>query len=134
MGFTFKKGSEKGGVSRRCLERPLVEYAPLGVRPNETLGTPPGPQLSGKCSPVSQTEKIVPVLRVSFWKGVEERLLRSSAFLRVLASSAFQEGNLLEPPLQKDTLWTGTVFFHLSVGNLPETTGESTGGAQGASD
>ena len=40
MGFTVKKvlrrvlrrGSEKG-VSRRCLERPLVEYAPLGVRP-----------------------------------------------------------------------------------------------------
>ena len=41
MGFTVKKGSEKGsqrlrrgsekGVSRRCLERPLVEYAPLGV-------------------------------------------------------------------------------------------------------
>ena len=41
MGFTVKKGSEKGvlrrgsekGVSRRCLERPLGEYAPLGVRP-----------------------------------------------------------------------------------------------------
>ena len=37
MGFTVKKGSEKGflrrGVSRRCLERPLVEYAPLGVHP-----------------------------------------------------------------------------------------------------
>ena len=40
MGFTIKKGSEKGsqkgsekGVSRRCLERPPVEYAPLGVRP-----------------------------------------------------------------------------------------------------
>ena len=40
MGFTVKRvlrrvlrrGSEKG-VSRRCLERPLVEYAPLGVRP-----------------------------------------------------------------------------------------------------
>ena len=42
MGFTVKKGSEKGsqkgfreGVSRRRLERPLVEYAPLGVRPNQ---------------------------------------------------------------------------------------------------
>ena len=38
MGFTVKKGSEKGsekGVSRRCPERPLVEYAPLGVRPNK---------------------------------------------------------------------------------------------------
>ena len=42
MGFTVKKGSEKGlrrgsekGVSRRCLERPLVEYAPLGVRPRQ---------------------------------------------------------------------------------------------------
>ena len=42
MGFTVKRvlrrvlrrGSEKG-VSRRCLERPLVEYAPLGVRPIE---------------------------------------------------------------------------------------------------
>ena len=42
MGFTVKKGSEKGfsegvlrrGVSRRCLERPLVEYAPLGVHPS----------------------------------------------------------------------------------------------------
>ena len=41
MGFTVKKGSEKGsqngvlrrGVSRRCLERPHVEYALLGVRP-----------------------------------------------------------------------------------------------------
>ena len=40
MGFTAKKGSEKGSQrgsekadSRRCLERPLVEYAPLGVRP-----------------------------------------------------------------------------------------------------
>ena len=36
MGFTVKKGSEKGsqkGVSRRCLERPLKEYDPLGVRP-----------------------------------------------------------------------------------------------------
>ena len=40
MGFTVKKvlrrvlrrGSEKA-ASRRCLERPLVEYAPLGVRP-----------------------------------------------------------------------------------------------------
>ena len=40
MGFTIKRvlrrvlrrGSEKG-VSRRCLERPPVEYAPLGVRP-----------------------------------------------------------------------------------------------------
>ena len=29
--FTAKKGSEKGS-SRRCLERPLGEYAPLGVR------------------------------------------------------------------------------------------------------
>ena len=36
MGFTVEKGSEKGsekGISRRCLERPLGEYAPLGVRP-----------------------------------------------------------------------------------------------------
>ena len=41
MGFTIEKGSEKGsqnggsekGVSRRCPERPLVEYAPLGVHP-----------------------------------------------------------------------------------------------------
>ena len=38
MGFTvlrrvLRRGSEKG-VSRRCLERPLGEYAPLGVRPN----------------------------------------------------------------------------------------------------
>ena len=32
MGFTVKKGSEKA-VSRKCLERPLGEYAPLGVRP-----------------------------------------------------------------------------------------------------
>ena len=40
MGFTVKRvlrrvlrrGSEKG-VSRRCLERPFVEYAPLGVPP-----------------------------------------------------------------------------------------------------
>ena len=42
MGFTVKRvlrrvlrrGSEKG-VSRRSLERPLEEYAPLGVRPNK---------------------------------------------------------------------------------------------------
>ena len=31
----LRRGSEKG-VSRRCLERPLEEYAPLGVRPNCT--------------------------------------------------------------------------------------------------
>ena len=43
MGFTEKRGSEKGsqkgfleGVSRRCLERPLREYDPLGVSPNWT--------------------------------------------------------------------------------------------------
>ena len=45
MDFTIKKkvlrrvlrrGSEKG-VSRRCLEPPLVEYAPLGVRPRKIL-------------------------------------------------------------------------------------------------
>ena len=34
MGFTVRKGSEKG-VSRRCPERPLEEYARLGVRPNQ---------------------------------------------------------------------------------------------------
>ena len=42
MGFTVKRvlrrvlgrGFEKG-VSRRCLERPLEEYAPLGVRPRK---------------------------------------------------------------------------------------------------
>ena len=28
----LRRGSEKG-ISRRCLERPLGEYAPLGVRP-----------------------------------------------------------------------------------------------------
>ena len=38
MRFAVRKGSEKGsqkgslGVSRRCLERPLGEYDPLGVR------------------------------------------------------------------------------------------------------
>ena len=32
MVFTIEKGSEKG-VSRRCLERPLGEYDPLGVSP-----------------------------------------------------------------------------------------------------
>ena len=43
MGFTLKKGSEgrvlredsEKGVSRRCLERPLGEYDPLGVRPRK---------------------------------------------------------------------------------------------------
>ena len=39
VGFAVKKGSQKGflegGVSRRCLERPLEEYAPLGVRPSK---------------------------------------------------------------------------------------------------
>ena len=42
MGFAVKRvlrrvlrrGSEKG-VSRRCLERPLVEYAPLGAHPKQ---------------------------------------------------------------------------------------------------
>ena len=41
MVFIVEKGSEKDsqkgfqeGVSRRCLERPLGEYDPLGVRPN----------------------------------------------------------------------------------------------------
>ena len=45
VGFTVGKGSEKGsqrgsekGVSSRFLERPLEEYAPLGVR---TRGGPP---------------------------------------------------------------------------------------------
>ena len=40
MGFIVKNGSEKGsqkisekGISRRCPERPLGEYDPLGVRP-----------------------------------------------------------------------------------------------------
>ena len=45
MGFTVKKGSERRvlrrgsekAVSRRCLERPLVEYAPLGVRPRQPI-------------------------------------------------------------------------------------------------
>ena len=37
MSFTEKKGSEKA-VFRRCLERPLEEYAPLGVRPSMTHG------------------------------------------------------------------------------------------------
>ena len=45
MGFAVKKGvlrrvlrrgSEKA-VSRRCLERPLAEYAPLGVRPKSGI-------------------------------------------------------------------------------------------------
>ena len=42
MGFTAKKGSQKGsqkgfreGVLGRCLERPLREYDPLGVRPSK---------------------------------------------------------------------------------------------------
>ena len=35
----LRRGSEKG-VSRRCLERPLVEYAPLGVRPIDSFSTP----------------------------------------------------------------------------------------------
>ena len=37
MGFTVKRGSEKGSekkISRRSLERPLREYNPLGVHPN----------------------------------------------------------------------------------------------------
>ena len=55
MGFTVKKrvlrrvlrrGSEKA-VSRRCLERPLVEYAPLGVRPSCALGHVLGRMLLG---------------------------------------------------------------------------------------
>ena len=34
----LRRGSEKGvGVSRRCLERPLGEYDPLGVRPTFPL-------------------------------------------------------------------------------------------------
>ena len=41
MGFTVKEGPEKGsekGFSMRCLERPLEEYPPLGVRPNQKCG------------------------------------------------------------------------------------------------
>ena len=46
MGFTvervlrrvLRRGSEKA-VSRKCIERPLEEYAPLGVRPS--VATPP---------------------------------------------------------------------------------------------
>ena len=41
MGFTVKKGSEKGSQKgfrergfQKVPERPPVEYAPLGVRPN----------------------------------------------------------------------------------------------------
>ena len=50
MGFTVKKGSEKGsqkgflvegGGSRRCLERPLGEYDPLGVHPKLGFGSTP---------------------------------------------------------------------------------------------
>ena len=40
--YSKKKGSEKGsekGVSRRCLERPLEEYDPLGRAPYK--GHPP---------------------------------------------------------------------------------------------
>ena len=44
MGFTVKRGSEKGsqkglleGVSRRCLERPLGEYDPLCARPRKGM-------------------------------------------------------------------------------------------------
>ena len=45
MGFTVKRGYQKGsekGVSRRCLERLLGEYTPLGVRPTDDIwsGTP----------------------------------------------------------------------------------------------
>ena len=39
MGFPVKKGSEKG-VSRRCTERPLGEYDPLGVHPSFGSGPP----------------------------------------------------------------------------------------------
>ena len=31
----FSEGGSEKAVSRRCLERPLVEYAPLGVRPTK---------------------------------------------------------------------------------------------------
>ena len=45
MGFTVKTGSEKGfseegsekAISRRCLERPLEQHAPLGVRPKNSI-------------------------------------------------------------------------------------------------
>ena len=56
MGCTVKKGSEKGsqkgfllegGESRRCLERPLVEHAPLGVCPSHGFC---GPCLKRPCS------------------------------------------------------------------------------------
>ena len=32
----LRRGSEKA-VPRRCLERPLEEYAPLGVRPSDSF-------------------------------------------------------------------------------------------------
>ena len=51
MGFTvtrvlrrvLSKGSEKG-VSRRCPERPLGGYDPLGVRPSQIAFPPPRPR------------------------------------------------------------------------------------------
>ena len=43
MDFTLKKGSEKGsqkgGASRRCPERPLGEYDPSSVRPKSRVSS-----------------------------------------------------------------------------------------------
>ena len=46
MGFTVKRVLRRvlrrvseQAVSRRCLERHLVEYAPLGVRPSYSFGS-----------------------------------------------------------------------------------------------
>ena len=55
MGFTVKRvlrrvlrrGSEKG-VSRRCLECPLGEYVPLGVRPKKVCVPFSVPNMTGR--------------------------------------------------------------------------------------
>ena len=62
MGFTVKKrvlrrvlrkGSEKG-VSRRCPERPLREYDPLGVRPNDPFPNDPMSELLKSASLINE--------------------------------------------------------------------------------
>ena len=62
----LRRGSEKG-VSRRCLERPLVEYAPLGVRPNLVCRN----TTTGKTSRIilGHRAPIAYVRKPPFWEG-----------------------------------------------------------------
>ena len=69
-----------------------------------------------------RTEKTAPVHRASFWKGVLRNYLFGRGwvlkFLGNKRKKATSKKSLFRPPFQKDTVWTGTVFFSLNLGRL----------------